>query len=95
MPTVDSYLGRVTKARIVQAVRETKGDQTAQAIQPLKKGEMAENAQELLAGTGWLPEPLRTPGRVFVTSAETREAEQDSEQTEADASAEGWQAAAD
>jgi ParB family chromosome partitioning protein len=29
---------------------------------------MAERAQELLAGSGWLPEPLRTPGRA-VTSA--------------------------
>ena len=95
VPTMDSYLGRVTKARIVQAVREAKGDQAAQAIEPLKKGEMAEKAQELLAGTGWLPEPLRTPGQMFVTSAETREAEQDNEQTEADASAEGWQAAAE
>jgi ParB family chromosome partitioning protein len=24
---------------------------------------MAEKAQELLASSGWLPEPLRTPGR--------------------------------
>ena len=24
---------------------------------------MAEKAQELLVGSGWLPEPLRTPGR--------------------------------
>jgi ParB family chromosome partitioning protein len=63
VPTVDSYLGRVTKARIVQAVREAKGDQAAQAIEPLKKGDMAVKAQELLAGTGWLPEPLRTPGQ--------------------------------
>ena len=69
VPTMDSYLGRVTKARIVHAVREAKGDQAAQAIEPLKKGEMAEKAQELLAGTGWLPEPLRTPGQVFVASA--------------------------
>ena len=58
--TVDSYLGRITKARIVQSVREAKGDQAADALAPLKKGEMAERAQELLAGTGWLPEPLRT-----------------------------------
>ena len=62
VPTMDSYLGRVTKARIVQAVREAKGDQAAQAIEPLKKGEMAEQAQDLLAGSGWLPEPLRTLG---------------------------------
>ena len=61
-PTVDSYLGRVTKARILQAVREAKGEHAAQLIDHLKKGEMAERAQELLAGSGWLPEPLRTPG---------------------------------
>lgn len=60
VPTVDSYLGRVTKARIVQAVREANGDQAADALAPLKKGEMVERAQELLAGTEWLPEPLRT-----------------------------------
>ncbi|MGY4598100.1 ParB family chromosome partitioning protein [Bradyrhizobium sp. GM22.5] len=62
-PTVDNYLGRVTKARILQAVREAKGETVAQVIEHLKKGEMAERAQELLAGSGWLPEPLRTPGR--------------------------------
>lgn len=62
-PTVDNYLGRLTKARILQSVREAKGDTAAQRIEHLKKGEMAEKAQELLAGSGWLPEPLRTPGR--------------------------------
>ena len=75
VPTVDSYLGRVTKARIGLAVPEAKGDQAAQAIEPLKKGEMAEKAQELLAGTGWLPEPLRTLGQVFAASAATADAE--------------------
>jgi ParB family chromosome partitioning protein len=63
LPTVDNYFGRVTKARILQAVRETKGETAAQLIEHLKKGEMAERAQELLAGSGWLPEPLRTLGR--------------------------------
>jgi hypothetical protein len=63
-PTVDNYLGRVTKARIVQAVLETRGEQAAQAIASPKKGEMAEKAEELLTGTGWLPEPLRRPGQL-------------------------------
>jgi ParB family transcriptional regulator, chromosome partitioning protein len=63
-PTVDNYLGRVTKARIVQAVLEARGEQAAQAIASLKKGEMAEKAEELLTGTGWLPEPLRRPGQL-------------------------------
>ncbi|KAB2760775.1 ParB/RepB/Spo0J family partition protein [Rhodopseudomonas boonkerdii] len=62
-PTVDNYFGRVTKARILQAVREVKGETAAQLIEHLKKGEMAERAEELLTGSGWLPEPLRTPGR--------------------------------
>jgi ParB family chromosome partitioning protein len=59
-PTVDNFFGRVTKARILEAVREAKGESAAQLIDHLKKGEMAERAQELLAGSGWLPEPLRT-----------------------------------
>ena len=61
-PTTESYLGRVTKARILQAVREAKGPAAAQLIDHLKKTDMASEAERLLAGTGWLPEVLRTPG---------------------------------
>lgn len=60
-PTVDNYLGRVTKPRIIEAVREAKGDSTAVLIEHLKKGDMAREAERLLEGTGWLPEPLRLP----------------------------------
>ncbi|MET4690695.1 ParB/RepB/Spo0J family partition protein [Sinorhizobium fredii] len=60
-PTVDNYLGRVTKARILEAVREAKGEQAAQSIDHLKKPDMAREAERLLDGTGWLPEPLRLP----------------------------------
>ncbi|RUM20682.1 ParB/RepB/Spo0J family partition protein [Rhizobium vallis] len=59
-PTVDNYLGRVTKAHILQAVREAKGEQSAQLIDHLKKQDMAREAERLLDGSGWLPEPLRT-----------------------------------
>lgn len=75
-PTVDNYLGRVTKARILQAVREAKGDTAAQLIEHLKKGEMAERAQELLAGSGWLPEPLRAPGQAISTTSVDVESDQ-------------------
>ncbi len=68
-PTVENYLGRVTKAQILSAVREAKGEQAAQLIDHLKKGEMAERAEALLAGSGWLPEPLRTPGRPIASSS--------------------------
>jgi ParB family chromosome partitioning protein len=58
-PMVDNYLGRVTKPRILEAVREAKGEQSAQLIDHLKKADMAKEAERLLDGTGWLPEPLR------------------------------------
>jgi ParB family chromosome partitioning protein len=60
-PTVENYLNRVTKPRILQAVTEAKGAQTASLIDHLKKGDMAREAERLLADAGWLPEPLRTP----------------------------------
>jgi len=59
-PTADSYLGRVTKAQILAAVREAKGDKDADRIAGFKKPDMVEAAEELLAGSGWLPQPLRT-----------------------------------
>ena len=47
-PTVDNYLGRVPKARILEAVREAKGEQSAQLIDHLKKADMAKEAERLL-----------------------------------------------
>ena len=61
-PTVGNYLGRVTKARILEAVREGAGERAAQLIDHMKKGDMAKEAERLLADTGWLPEPLRLTG---------------------------------
>ena len=58
-PTVENYLGRVTKPRILAAVREGAGERAAQLIDHLKKGDMAKEAERLLAESGWLPEPLR------------------------------------
>jgi ParB family chromosome partitioning protein len=58
-PTVDNYLGRVTKQHILEAVREAKGEASAQLIDHLKKADMASEAERLLDGAGWLPEPLR------------------------------------
>ncbi|MCX7586133.1 ParB/RepB/Spo0J family partition protein [Phenylobacterium sp. 58.2.17] len=60
-PTVTSYLGRVTKARIGEAVREAVSDAAAERLGDLKKPDMAAEAETLLAGTGWLPGLLRTP----------------------------------
>jgi ParB family chromosome partitioning protein len=61
-PTEANYLARVTKPRILEAVREGAGEKAAELIAHLKKGDMAREAERLLSETGWLPEPLRTPG---------------------------------
>jgi ParB family transcriptional regulator, chromosome partitioning protein len=60
-PTARTYLGRVTKAHIAAAVREAVSDEAAERIAGMKKHPMAEAAEQLLAGTGWLPSLMRTP----------------------------------
>jgi ParB family chromosome partitioning protein len=75
-PTVDNYLGRVPKARILEAVREAKGDASAQLIDHLRKPDMAREAERLLADTGWVPSrcarPIPNPRRSKVTPARKR-----------------------
>ena len=51
-PTVEDYLGRVTKARILEAVREGVGESAAKLIDHLKKGDMAKEAERLPDGSG-------------------------------------------
>lgn len=60
-PTVSNYLGRVTKPHILAAVEQAKGAEAADRIAGLKKPDMARAAEDVLAGAGWLAEPLRTP----------------------------------
>jgi ParB family chromosome partitioning protein len=51
----------VPKRRIIEAVSLAKGEQASQLIDHLmKKTDMAKEAERLLAGTGWLPDPLLT-----------------------------------
>ncbi|TKV82231.1 chromosome partitioning protein ParB [Bradyrhizobium elkanii] len=58
-PTVRSYLGRVTKAGILEAVREGVSEETAERMSDMKKTDMAQAAEQLLAATDWLPSLLR------------------------------------
>ena len=60
-PTVRTYLGRVTKPHILAAVREAVSDEAADRMADMKKQDMAEAAEQLLVGTGWLPVLMRTP----------------------------------
>ena len=60
-PTVRSYFGRVSKARIREAVCEAVSNEAAERMADMKKQSMAEAAEQLLVGTGWLPGLLRLP----------------------------------
>ena len=78
-PTAENYLNRVPKARILEAVTQAKGMDMAELIEGLKKSDMAEQAERLLADSNWLPVPLRTeepfctPGLAEVSSADKSE----------------------
>ncbi|UVO30179.1 hypothetical protein [Bradyrhizobium arachidis] len=68
-PTVANYLGRVGKERILDAMREAVGEDAARQIAGLKKQAMAERAEQLLAGKGWLPPLLDSAAASEVASA--------------------------
>jgi ParB family chromosome partitioning protein len=59
-PTTRTYFSRVVKAHILAAVREAVNDEAAERIATMKKQPMAEAAEQLVAGTGWLPALMRT-----------------------------------
>lgn len=58
-PTAETYFSRVSKSRIVEAVSEAGSPDVARRLEGAKKDVMAESAEALITGTGWLPEPLR------------------------------------
>jgi len=58
-PNPANYLGRVSKERILEAVREGVSKEAADNIANLKKHAMAEAAAQRLKGRGWLPPVLR------------------------------------
>ena len=62
MATKESYLGRVPKALILEAVREGAGAGVAGRIASAKKEILVADAAKLLDGKGWLPTVLRVPG---------------------------------
>jgi ParB family chromosome partitioning protein len=61
-PTASGFFARVPKSLVVKAVREGNCPELAQTLDGLKKPAMAERAEKLLAGKGWLPEVLRQAG---------------------------------
>lgn len=60
-PTAEGYFVRVSKDRILEAVREGVSPEAASNLASMKKQQMAEAAEQRLADRGWLPEVLRRP----------------------------------
>lgn len=58
--SVDHYLRRVTKARILEAVREGVSTEAAERLSGLRKPDMAREAKSLLSESPRLPACLRT-----------------------------------
>ena len=59
--TPESYLARVPKALILDAVREGAGGTAAHRLRDVRKEVMVADAAVLLDGKGWLPRVLRVP----------------------------------
>ncbi len=70
-PTAENFFLRVPKSKIADALAEA-GKPLANDELKRKKAELAAQAEAQLAGTGWLPEPVRVS--VDLDSADPREA---------------------
>lgn len=57
--TPETFIGVVPKALLAEAVAEVAGKAAGEAIAALKKDGAIAEAAKTLAGTGWLPKPLR------------------------------------
>jgi ParB family transcriptional regulator, chromosome partitioning protein len=57
-PTSETYLGRVSKVQITDALREADKFRPYD-VADMKKAQLAAHAEKQLAGSGWLPAILR------------------------------------
>ena len=83
--TAASYFSRVAKARVLEDVTGATNAEEADRIAGFKKGDMAEAAERLVEGKGWLPAVLRTEPAVSEAEGEAAPADGEGEATDADA----------
>lgn len=63
VPTAANFLGRVSKAMIVDALGEAGVGGNPAGLLGLKKGDLADHAAKSLAPTRWVPALIRTPAQ--------------------------------
>jgi ParB family chromosome partitioning protein len=62
-PTAEAYLNHVPKAQIIAALKDAGPELAGGGVEVMKKDALVTAAASRLAGTRWLPEPLRrSPG---------------------------------
>ncbi|MBN9464065.1 ParB/RepB/Spo0J family partition protein [Brevundimonas sp.] len=83
--TASSYFCRVAKARVLEDVIEATSAEEAGRIAGFKKGDMAEAAERLVEGKGWLPAVLRTEPAAQEVEGEAAPATSEGEATDPDA----------
>jgi ParB family chromosome partitioning protein len=57
--SASNYFGRVKKDQIIRAIQEATEASVDERLKALKKKDLAAEAEKSVAGTRWLPEPLR------------------------------------
>tara|TARA_Y100000588_G_scaffold70351_1_gene72166 strand:+ start:3965 stop:4192 length:228 start_codon:yes stop_codon:yes gene_type:complete len=57
----ETFFGKVTKATILDAVRESVSEAAAENLASLKKDALIDHATARMAETDWLPDVLRRP----------------------------------
>jgi len=58
-PTADNFFSRVGRTTVISAITEAKGIQAKKSWDKMKKAALAAFAEREIAGTGWLPQPLK------------------------------------
>lgn len=74
-PDAERYLAIVPKALVLEAVTEARGKEAAAKLANLKKDALIAEAAKLLAGSGWLPKPLRGPGYALKSAGKAKAAQ--------------------
>jgi ParB family chromosome partitioning protein len=57
--SASNYFGRVKKDQTIRAIAEATGAPVDERLKALKKKDLVAEAEKSIAGTRWLPEPLR------------------------------------
>jgi ParB family chromosome partitioning protein len=57
--SASNYFGRVKKDQIIRGIQQATGAPVDERLKALKKKDLAAEAEKSVAGTRWLPEPLR------------------------------------